>query len=94
MNSKNKKVLAGSMLTLSATGMTVTPATADESAQGHYSQNIEIIRDFCPTIQDVDVLSIEVLDESRVFQCDVLRQSYVKGESSAPAFPILSPVHN
>ncbi|WP_030559662.1 hypothetical protein [Streptomyces aureocirculatus] len=54
-----KKILAGSMLTLAATGMATTPALADEEAHGHYSQNIEIIRDICPTIQDIDVLTIE-----------------------------------
>ncbi|GHH34065.1 hypothetical protein [Streptomyces candidus] len=95
MNSKNKKVLAASMLTLAATGMAVTPASADESVTGDYSQSVEIIRDICPTIQDIDVLTIEVLDEARAFQCNEIRQnSKVKDDSSAPALPILGAVHN
>ncbi|MBM7172626.1 hypothetical protein JQK87_30400 [Streptomyces sp. G44] len=88
-----KKILAGSMLTLTATGMAVTPAMADEEVHGHYSQNIEIIRDVCPTIQDIDVLTIEVLDEARAFQCNEIRQkSHVNDDSSAPALPILGAV--
>ncbi|MET9547544.1 MULTISPECIES: hypothetical protein [unclassified Streptomyces] len=88
-----KKILAGSMLTLTATGMAVTPAMADEEVHGHYSQNIEIIRDVCPTIQDIDVLTIEVLDEARAFQCNEIRQkSKVYDDSSAPALPILGAV--
>ncbi|MFV0135934.1 hypothetical protein ACLGIH_22420 [Streptomyces sp. HMX87] len=88
-----KKVLAGSMLTLAATGAAVSPAVADEEVHGHYSQNIEIIRDICPTIQDIDVLTIEVLDESRAFQCNEIRQkSKVKDDSAAPALPILGAV--
>ncbi|MGA4849876.1 hypothetical protein ACOBQB_27875 [Streptomyces sp. G5(2025)] len=88
-----KKILAGSMLTLTATGMAVTPAMADEEVHGHYSQNIEIIRDVCPTIQDIDVLTIEVLDEARAFQCNEIRQgSKVKDDSAAPALPILGAV--
>ncbi|GHH34057.1 hypothetical protein [Streptomyces candidus] len=90
-----KKILAGSMLTLTATGMAVTPAMADEEVHGHYSQNIEIIRDVCPTIQDIDVLTIEVLDEARAFQCNEIRQnSKVKDDSAAPALPILGAVIN
>ncbi|MDG9716776.1 hypothetical protein [Streptomyces sp. DH24] len=88
-----KKVLAGSMLTLAATGAAVSPAVADEEVHGHYSQNIEIIRDICPTIQDIDVLTIEVLDEARTFQCNEIRQnSKVKDDSAAPALPILGAV--
>ncbi len=95
MNSKNKKVLAGTMLTLAATGMAVTPASADEEVHGHYSQNIEIIRDICPTIQDIDVLTIEVLDQARAFQCNEVRQkSQVHDDSAAPALPLLGAVHN
>jgi hypothetical protein len=90
-----KKVLAGSMLTLAATGAAVSPAMADEEVHGHYSQNIEIIRDICPTIQDIDVLTIEVLDEARTFQCNEIRQkSKVKDDSAAPALPILGAVIN
>ncbi|MDN3296934.1 hypothetical protein QWM81_23380 [Streptomyces ficellus] len=88
-----KKVLAGSMLTLAATGAAVTPAMADEEVHGHYSQNIEIIRDICPTIQDIDVITVEVLDEARTFQCNEIRQkSSVKDDSAAPALPILGAV--
>ncbi|GHE49091.1 hypothetical protein GCM10018785_18290 [Streptomyces longispororuber] len=88
-----KKILAGSMLTLAATGAAVTPAMADEEVHGHYSQNIEIIRDVCPTVQDIDVLTIEVLDEARAFQCNEVRQkSKVHDDSSAPALPILGAV--
>ncbi|CAM5717258.1 hypothetical protein [Streptomyces fumanus] len=88
-----KKVLAGSMLTLAATGVAVSPAMADEEVHGHYSQNIEIIRDICPTIQDVDILTIEVLDEARAFQCNEIRQkSKVTDDSAAPALPILGAV--
>ncbi|MEV2249857.1 hypothetical protein AB0I94_04710 [Streptomyces sp. NPDC050147] len=95
MNSKNKKVLAGSILTLAATGTVVTPAMADEDVHGHYSQSIEIIRDVCPTIQDIDVITIEVLDEARTFQCNEIRQkSEVKDDSSAPALPLLGAVHH
>ncbi|MDN3296933.1 hypothetical protein QWM81_23375 [Streptomyces ficellus] len=90
-----KKVLAGSMLTLAATGAAVTPAMADEEVHGHYSQNIEIIRDICPTIQDIDVITVEVLDEARTFQCNEIRQgSKVSDSSSAPALPILGQVLN
>ncbi|MDG9716775.1 hypothetical protein [Streptomyces sp. DH24] len=90
-----KKVLAGSMLTLAATGAAVSPAVADEEVHGHYSQNIEIIRDICPTIQDIDVLTIEVLDQARTFQCNEIRQgSKVIDSSSAPALPILGQVLN
>ncbi|MEU9557192.1 hypothetical protein [Streptomyces fumanus] len=88
-----KKVLAGSMLTLAATGVAVSPAMADEEVHGHYSQNIEIIRDICPTIQDIDVLTIEVLDQARTFQCNEIRQkSKVNDDSAAPALPILGAV--
>ncbi|MEU5578302.1 hypothetical protein [Streptomyces huasconensis] len=90
-----KKIVAGSMLTLTATGMAVTPAMADEEVHGHYSQSIEIIRDVCPTIQDIDVLTIEVLDEARAFQCNEIRQkSKVHDSSSAPALPLLGQVVN
>ncbi|MGW8066721.1 hypothetical protein ACVV2G_31675, partial [Streptomyces ziwulingensis] len=71
----------------------VSPAVADEEVHGHYSQNIEIIRDICPTIQDIDVLTIEVLDQARTFQCNEIRQdSKVKDDSAAPALPILGAV--
>jgi hypothetical protein len=90
-----KKILAGSMLTLTATGMAVTPAMADEEVHGHYSQNIEIIRDVCPTVQDIDVIAVEVLDEARTFQCNEVRQnSKVQDDSAAPALPILGAVIN
>ncbi|GHH34061.1 hypothetical protein [Streptomyces candidus] len=90
-----KKIVAGSMLTLTATGMAVTPAMADEEVHGHYSQNIEIIRDICPTIQDIDVLTIEVLDQARTFQCNEVRQgSSVHDSSAAPALPLLGQVVN
>ncbi|MGK5627568.1 hypothetical protein [Streptomyces sp. URMC 123] len=88
-----KKLVAGSMLTLTATGMTVTPAMANDEAHGHYSQNIEIIRDICPTIQDIDILTIEVLDEARTFQCNEIREkSKVSDDSGAPALPLLGQV--
>ncbi|MEU5579202.1 hypothetical protein ABZ791_01940 [Streptomyces huasconensis] len=92
----NKKVLAGSVLTLMATGMAVTPAMADEEVHGHKSQNIEIIRDVCPTVQDIDaVITIEVLDQARAFQCNEIRQkSRVRDDSAAPALPILGRVIN
>ncbi|MDJ1135223.1 hypothetical protein [Streptomyces iconiensis] len=90
-----KKLVAGSMLTLTATGMAVTPAMADEEAHGHYSQNVEIIRDICPTVQDIDIITIEALDEARAFQCNEVRQgSKVKDSSSAPALPLLGQVIN
>ncbi|MEU1052126.1 hypothetical protein [Streptomyces sp. NPDC005876] len=90
-----KKVLAGSMLTLAATGVAVSPAMADEEVHGHNSQSIEIIRDICPTIQDVDILTIELLDEARAFQCNEIRQkSKVIDSSSAPALPLLGQVVN
>ncbi|MEU1019215.1 hypothetical protein ABZ383_12885 [Streptomyces sp. NPDC005900] len=94
MNAKNKKVLAGTMLTLAATGMAVTPASADEEVHGNYSQSIEVIRDICPTVQDIDVLTIEVLDQARTFQCNEIRQkSHYVDDSAAPALPILGTVH-
>lgn len=94
MNSTDKKVLAGSVLALAATGMTVTPAMADDSPHGHYSQSIEIIRDVCPTVQDIDVIvPAEVLDEARAFQCNEIRQkSHFKDDSAAPALPLLGQV--
>ncbi|WP_399930948.1 hypothetical protein [Streptomyces kanamyceticus] len=96
MNSTDKKVLAGSVLTLVATGMAVTPAVADEEVHGHKSQNVEIIRDVCPTVQDIDaIITIEVLDQARAFQCNEIRQkSHVKDESAGPALPILGTVVN
>ncbi|WPO72769.1 MULTISPECIES: hypothetical protein [unclassified Streptomyces] len=95
MNSKNKKVLAGTMLTLAATGMAVTPASADEEVHGHYSQSIQVIRDVCPTIQDIDILTIELLDQARAFQCNEIRQkSHYSDDSAAPALPILGKVQN
>ncbi|MEV2253810.1 hypothetical protein AB0I94_25070 [Streptomyces sp. NPDC050147] len=102
MNSVNKKVLSGSLLTLAATGMAVTPAvavtpaTADASGHGDYSQNIEIIGDVCPTVQDIDVIvPAEVLDEARAFQCNEIRQhSHYEDESAAPALPLLGKVQN
>ncbi|MDN3296932.1 hypothetical protein QWM81_23370 [Streptomyces ficellus] len=90
-----KKIVAGSVLTLTATGVAVTPAMADEEVRGHYSQSVEIIRDICPTIQDIDVITVEVLDEARTFQCNEIRQgSKVSDSSSAPALPILGHVIN
>ncbi|MGK5627569.1 hypothetical protein [Streptomyces sp. URMC 123] len=90
-----KKVLAGSMLTLAATGMAVSPAAANDEVHGHYSQNFELIRDLCPTLQDIDILTIEVLDEARTFQCNQIRKkSKVHDSSSAPALPLLGTVHN
>jgi hypothetical protein len=90
-----KRIVAGSMLTLTVTGLAVTPAVADEEAHGNYSQNIEIIRDICPTIQDIDVLTIELLDEARAFQCNhITKGSKVTDSSSAPALPILGHVTN
>ncbi|MGW0536940.1 hypothetical protein [Streptomyces sp. NPDC003032] len=90
-----KKIVAGSMLTLTATGVAVTPAMADEEVHGHYSQNIQVIRDVCPTVQDIDVITVEVLDEARAFQCNEVRQgSKVHDSSSAPALPILGKVIN
>lgn len=96
MNYTHKKVLAGSVLTLAATGMAATPALADESPHGHYSQSIEIIRDVCPTVQDIDVIvPLELLDEARTYQCNEIRQkSQYKDESGAPALPLLGSVHN
>ncbi|MGW0536939.1 hypothetical protein [Streptomyces sp. NPDC003032] len=88
-----KKILAGSMLTLTATGMAATPAMADEEVHGHYSQNVEIIRDVCPTVQDIDVITVEVLDEARAFQCNEIRQkSHVSDDSGSPALPVLGAV--
>ncbi|MEW2080051.1 hypothetical protein AB0941_42265 [Streptomyces sp. NPDC013433] len=69
----HQKILTGSMLTLAALGMAVSPAIADEEVHGHYLQNTEIIRDVCPMIQDIDVLTIDVLDEARAFQCNEIR---------------------
>jgi hypothetical protein len=90
-----KRIVAGSMLTLTATGLAATPAMADEEVHGNYSQNIEIIRDICPTIQDIDILTIELLDEARAFQCNHVREgSKVTDSSSAPALPILGVVRN
>ncbi|MGV9881687.1 hypothetical protein [Streptomyces sp. NPDC003006] len=90
-----KKIVAGSMLTLTATGVAVTPAMADEEVHGHYSQNIQVIRDVCPTVQDIDVITVEVLDEARAFQCNEVRQgSKVDDSSSAPALPVLGKVIN
>ncbi|MGW8062698.1 hypothetical protein ACVV2G_10555 [Streptomyces ziwulingensis] len=81
------------MLTLTVTGVGVTPAMADEEVRGHYSQSVEIIRDICPTIQDIDVLTIEVLDDSRAFQCNEIREnSKVTDDSSAPSLPLLGRV--
>ncbi|MGV9881540.1 hypothetical protein [Streptomyces sp. NPDC003006] len=96
MSSTHTKVLAGSMLTLAATGMTVTLAMADESPQGSDSQSIELIRDVCPTVQDIDVIvPAEVLDEARAFQCNEIRQkSHYEDESSGPALPLLGTVQN
>ncbi|MFJ4526568.1 hypothetical protein ACIP4Y_37675 [Streptomyces sp. NPDC088810] len=60
------------MLTPAALGMAVAPAIADDEVPGHYSQNVDI-RDVCPTIQDIDVLTIEVLDQARAFECNEIR---------------------
>ncbi|MBB6439482.1 hypothetical protein [Streptomyces candidus] len=92
----NKRVWAGSLVVLAGTGMSATSAMADESPHGHYSQSIEVIRDVCPTVQDIDVIVIpEVLDEARAFQCNEIRQkSQYTDESAAPALPILGQVVN
>jgi hypothetical protein len=96
MHQMNKRVWAGSLVVLAGTGMTVTPATADESPHGDHAQSIEVIRDVCPTLQDVDVIVIpEVLDEARAFQCNEIRQkSRHTDESAAPALPLLGQIVN
>ncbi|CAM5245249.1 Secreted protein OS=Streptomyces fumanus OX=67302 GN=GCM10018772_05770 PE=4 SV=1 [Streptomyces fumanus] len=43
-----KRIVAGSTLTLTVTGLAATPAMADEEVHGNFSQNIEIIRDMSP----------------------------------------------
>ncbi|WP_028814418.1 hypothetical protein [Streptomyces flavidovirens] len=97
-----KKVLAGSLLTLAATGFAASPAMAYEDPNnrgGHgkgdgasFSQNITIIDDLCPTIQDIDVITIEVLDEARANQCHDMKKSAIVDNSDAPALPILGTV--
>ncbi|MBB5935222.1 hypothetical protein [Streptomyces zagrosensis] len=85
-----KKVLAGSMLSLAATGFAVTPAMAAESKDsGRFEQNIQIIDDLCPTIQDIDVITIEVLDEARANQCNTIHDKAAQIDNSdAPGLPI------
>ncbi|MGW0564322.1 hypothetical protein ACWDZ4_27900 [Streptomyces sp. NPDC003016] len=87
-----KKVLAGSLLTLAATGFAASPAMASDDLS--YESNIQIIDDICPTIQDVDVINIvEVLDEARVNQCNELKHhSAIVDNSDAPAAAILGGV--
>ncbi|MBT2528133.1 hypothetical protein J7E91_22615 [Streptomyces sp. ISL-99] len=98
-----KKVLAGSLLTLAATGFAASPAMAYEDPNnqgGHgkgkgpsFSQNIQIIDDVCPTIQDIDVITIlEVLDEARVNQCHDMKKSAIVDNSDAPAAAVLGAV--
>ncbi|MEV3993615.1 chaplin family protein [Streptomyces sp. NPDC049837] len=36
--------------------------------------NTNIIRDVCPTLQDIDILTVEVLDEDRTFRCNQIRK--------------------
>ncbi|GAA4692242.1 hypothetical protein [Streptomyces buecherae] len=85
-----KKVLAGSMLSLAAAGFAVTPATAAEAEDtGRFEQNIQIIDDLCPTVQDIDVLVIEVLDEARTNQCNTIHDKAAQIDNSdAPGLPI------
>ncbi|MET9511469.1 hypothetical protein ABZX62_23885 [Streptomyces flavidovirens] len=85
-----KKVLAGSLLTLAATGFAASPAMATDGQS--YESNINIIDDVCPTIQDIDVITIEVLDEARVNQCHDMKKSAIVDNSDAPALPILGGV--
>ncbi|GAA2951133.1 hypothetical protein [Streptomyces enissocaesilis] len=86
-----KKVLAGSLLTLAATGFTASPAIAHDEPS--YESNINIIDDVCPTIQDIDALiTIEVLDEARANQCHDMKHSAVVDNSDAPALPVLGSV--
>ncbi|WP_028814417.1 hypothetical protein [Streptomyces flavidovirens] len=82
-----KKVLAGSLLTLAATGFAASPAIATDEPS--FSQNLQIIDDVCPTIQDIDVITIEVLDEARTNQCHDMKKSAIVDNSDAPALPIL-----
>ncbi|MFE9394644.1 hypothetical protein [Streptomyces flavidovirens] len=85
-----KKVLAGSLLTLAATGFAASPAMANDGQS--YESNINIIDDVCPTIQDIDVITIEVLDEARTNQCHDMKKSAIVDNSDAPALPILGGV--
>ncbi|MBT2528131.1 hypothetical protein J7E91_22605 [Streptomyces sp. ISL-99] len=86
-----KKVLAGSLLTLAATGFAASPAMASDEQSS--SQNIQIIDDICPTIQDIDVLTVlEVLDEARVNQCHDMKKSAIVDNSEAPALALLGGV--
>ncbi|GAA2956855.1 hypothetical protein [Streptomyces enissocaesilis] len=95
-----KKVLAGSLLTLAATGFAASPAAAygdpdHQHGKGNgpsFSQNINVIDDVCPTIQDIDVLTIEVLDQARTNQCHDMKHSAIVDNSDAPALPILGSV--
>ncbi len=86
-----KKVLAGSLLTLAATGFAASPAMANDGQS--FSQNINVIDDLCPTIQDIDVITVEVLDESRANQCHDMKKSAIVDNSDAPALPILGSVN-
>ncbi|MGW0564321.1 hypothetical protein ACWDZ4_27895 [Streptomyces sp. NPDC003016] len=87
-----KKVLAGSLLTLAATGFAASPAIATDEPS--YESNIQIIDDICPTIQDIDVINIvEALDEARVNQCNELKHhSAIVDNSDAPALGLLGSV--
>ncbi|MBT2528132.1 hypothetical protein J7E91_22610 [Streptomyces sp. ISL-99] len=86
-----KKVLAGSLLTLAATGFAASPAMASDEQS--FSQNIQIIDDICPTIQDIDVLTVvELLDEARVNQCHDMKKSAIVDNSDAPALALLGAV--
>ncbi|GAA2956863.1 hypothetical protein [Streptomyces enissocaesilis] len=85
-----KKVLAGSLLALAATGFAASPAIATDEPS--YESNINIIDDVCPTIQDIDVLTIELLDEARTNQCHDMKHSAIVDNSDAPALPILGGV--
>ncbi|MFE9394646.1 hypothetical protein [Streptomyces flavidovirens] len=86
-----KKVLAGSLLTLAATGFAASPAIANDEPS--YESNINVIDDLCPTIQDIDVITIEVLDEARANQCHDMKKSAIVDNSDAPALPILGTVN-
>ncbi|MEV8311188.1 hypothetical protein AB0P36_28540 [Streptomyces flavidovirens] len=85
-----KKVLAGSLLTLAATGFAASPAMANDGQS--YESNINIIDDLCPTVQDIDVITVEVLDEARANQCHDMKKSAIVDNSDAPALPILGGV--
>ncbi|MGW0564320.1 hypothetical protein ACWDZ4_27890 [Streptomyces sp. NPDC003016] len=94
-----KKVLTGSLLTLAATGFAASPAAAygdpdHKNGGASFSQNIQVIDDVCPTIQDIDVINVvELLDEARVNQCNELKgHSAIVDNSDAPALALLGGV--